>query len=110
MLTGIGDRLIQPADHQNLSLLLGQRTYNIGHIVQLPPLLHTCIMHTGSKRQTNPTADHQNLSLLLGHKYAIDQALSIGSIGESTSSMTFESVDLLFSSVMYVVRTQSRPT
>ena len=68
MLTGIGDRLIQPADHQNLSLLLGQRTYNIGHIVQLPPLLHTCIMHTGSKRQTNPTADHQNLSLLLGQR------------------------------------------
>ena len=27
MHTGIGDRLIQPADHQNLSLLLGQRTY-----------------------------------------------------------------------------------
>ena len=67
MLTGIGDRLIQPADHQNLSLLLG-------------------------------------------HKYAIDQALSIGSIGESTSSMAFESVDLLFSSVICVVRTQSRPT
>ena len=31
-------------------------------------------------------------------------------IGESTSSMAFESVDHLFSSVMYVVRTQSRPT
>ena len=68
MLTGIGDRLIQPADHQNLSFLLGQRTYNIGHIVQLPPLIHTCIIHTGSKRQTNPTADHQNLSLSLGQR------------------------------------------
>ena len=71
MLTGSKRQTNPTADHQHLSLLLGQRTFlqlHIAHIVQLPPLIHTCIMHTGSKRQTNPTADHQNLSLLLGHK------------------------------------------
>ena len=81
MHTGSKRQTNPTADHQNLSLSLGQRTSRELLVTYSTHSTGTPLMLTGIGDRLVQPADHQNLSLLLGHKYAIDQALSIGSIG-----------------------------